>query len=171
VDKDGEWELKFTGIPVLVLDRGETRNRTCKRIEIILSEKGTAFTLWKNEFGVFTNYQAKENNFHTMRLSNDPRWVAGLSFDDVGAAEEFYEKVSKVISDPQYVNGISLKKEKASMRKARRKADKSNRQRYKMLKKSDISLPCCFIHVTNVEPSDRKNYVTLTSLIPEETKA
>lgn len=50
-DVEGKWTFKHTGIPVVILDRGETKSRNKKRIQIMLAERGTCFPLWKDTIG------------------------------------------------------------------------------------------------------------------------
>lgn len=51
------WELRFTGIPVVVLDLGETRSRSKRRIQILLAERGTCFTLWRETIDNLSSYK------------------------------------------------------------------------------------------------------------------
>lgn len=53
------WELRFTGIPVVVLDLGETRSRSKRRIQILLAERGTCFTLWRETIDNLSSYKVK----------------------------------------------------------------------------------------------------------------
>lgn len=56
-----DWQLKFTGIPVVLLDTGATKSRTQRRIQLILAERGTGFTLWRDTIDNLSNYEV---NFH-----------------------------------------------------------------------------------------------------------
>ena len=47
------WNLKFTGIPVLIHDMGNTKSRNKRQIQICLVEKGSGFVLWKDIVGMF----------------------------------------------------------------------------------------------------------------------
>lgn len=53
------WDLRFTGIPVVVLDLGETRSRSKRRIQILLAERGTCFTLWRETIDNLSSYKVK----------------------------------------------------------------------------------------------------------------
>lgn len=53
------WELRFTGIPVVVLDLGETRSRSKRRIQILLAERGTCFTLWRETIDNLSSYKVR----------------------------------------------------------------------------------------------------------------
>lgn len=49
--KEG-WDYKHTGVPLLVLESGDTKSRSKRRIQIILAERGTCFPLWKDTIGL-----------------------------------------------------------------------------------------------------------------------
>lgn len=52
-----DWQLKYTGIPVVLLDMGATKSRTQRRIQLILAERGTGFTLWRDTIDNLSNYE------------------------------------------------------------------------------------------------------------------
>lgn len=60
------WELRFTGIPVVVLDLGETRSRSKRRIQILLAERGTCFTLWRETIDNLSSYKVNERTNERM---------------------------------------------------------------------------------------------------------
>ncbi|XP_033739915.1 uncharacterized protein LOC117327173 [Pecten maximus] len=136
------WKFTMTGIPVLVLDTGEHHRK--RRLQIVLSEKGTGFVLWKNKIDHLTEYSAPHTNFHTLHLTTDHTRLAGLSFDDGSAATEFYNALQKLTSDPndELFNISKSKKKKKSQK---------SKQKFKAPKKTEISQPCCFVHVTKLE--------------------
>ncbi|XP_076311068.1 uncharacterized protein LOC143225479 [Tachypleus tridentatus] len=156
----GEWELEKTGIPVLLFDKGDTRARNRRRLQIIVAEKGTGFVLWGDVIDNLTNYKAQENCFHTLCLSNDHRQMAGLSFDNPEAAVEFFGEIDHLTSDPL---NISL-----SIPKRMGKTRKKKPTKVKLPKKCDISQPCCFQHVTTVGLQDQKHFYTLSTLVPQK---
>lgn len=61
----GTWELRFTGIPVVVLDLGETRSRSKRRIQILLAERGTCFTLWRETIDNLSAYKVHSTKVST----------------------------------------------------------------------------------------------------------
>ncbi|OWF45876.1 uncharacterized protein LOC110456477 [Mizuhopecten yessoensis] len=136
------WKFAMTGIPVLVLDTGEHHRK--RRLQIVLSEKGSGFILWKNKIDHLSNYSASHINFHTLHLMTDHTRLAGLSFDDGSAATEFFNALSKLTSDPndELFNISKSKKKKKSQK---------SKQKFKAPKKTEISQPCCFVHVTKLE--------------------
>jgi len=140
------WKFTMTGLPVLVLDTGDHHRK--RRLQIILAEKGTGFVLWKNNIDHLTDYTAPHLNFHTLHLSTDHTQLAGLSFDDTAAASEFYNTLSNLISDPEdeLLNLSKSKKKKKLKEKSEKK-----KQKFKAPRKTEISQPCCFLHVTKLE--------------------
>ena len=148
------WELKYQGIPLLSLDSGETKSRDKRKLQIILAEKGTGFMLWRDTIDNLTNYQAPNENFHTMHLSSDHRKMIGFSFDKFDKAREFHKAVEDFTSVPA---NISL----SGPRMKNKKCPKKKPEKYKPPNKKDISQPCCFQHVTRVEPNDTSHLFTL----------
>lgn len=160
VGEEPQWTLKCTGIPVLLLDKGDTRPRNQRRIQLVLAERGTGFVLWKDVIDNLTNYSARDDNFHRFYLSWDHRCQAGLSFDNCDAAKELLKRIEVLTSDP---SNISL----SGPSSKHRKQPKKTLQRVKLPKKADISQPCCFQHVTRVDLGDKANYFSLSTLTPE----
>lgn len=98
---------QYTGIPVLVLDKGDYRERQCRYLHLILAEKGTGFTLWRDQLDPLSDYKQIESTFHTMRLSDDHKTFAGLSFDNAYAATQFYLKLEQLCTDRKNImNGL-----------------------------------------------------------------
>ena len=64
-----DWRLVYTGIPVLLHDKGSTRSRTVPRVSFVLAERGTCFALWKDTIDNLSNYRVADAAFHTMCLS------------------------------------------------------------------------------------------------------
>lgn len=65
-----DWRLVYTGIPVLLHDKGSARSRTSPRVTFVLAERGTCFALWKDTIDNLSNYKVSGPAFHTMCLSN-----------------------------------------------------------------------------------------------------
>lgn len=159
----GKWDLARTGVPVLLLDKGETRARTRRMVHIVLAERGTGFALWRDIIDNLSSYQKSAVTFHTMHVSSDHRRMAGLSFDVSDVAQEFWEKVEELTSDPLNIS-LSVPKPHAKGLKKR----KSKEDKHKPLpRKCDISLPCCFQHVTSVGSADRERFYSLSTLGPD----
>ncbi|GBO33599.1 hypothetical protein AVEN_207556-1 [Araneus ventricosus] len=164
-EKKNEWELARTGIPVILLDKGETRARNKRMLQIVLAEKGSGFVLWKDVIDNLSNYKAEESStFHTMYLSSDHRKMAGLSFDAAEAAEKFLKEIEQLTSDPLNIC-LSVPKQKKKGLKPLKKKEKVKQPR-----KSEISTPCCFEHVTSVALDDKKKLFSMATLVPSGEK-
>ena len=141
---DDSWTFFKNGVPVLVLDSGESRRS--RKLTVVFAERSTGFILWKDTYNHLTNYRANHPSFHTLHLSNDHTKVVGLSFEDPGAASDFVRKIHAWTSDPNdSILNLSSKKKKKK---------KEDKKKYKAPNKSDISSPCCFTHITQLDRSD-----------------
>ena len=65
-----DWRLVYTGVPVLLYDKGFARSRTQPRVTFVLAERGTCFALWKDTIDNLSNYKVAGPAFHTMCLSS-----------------------------------------------------------------------------------------------------
>lgn len=65
-----DWRLVYTGIPVLLHDKGSARSRTMPRVTFILAERGSCFALWKDTIDNLSDYKIGGPAFHTMCLSS-----------------------------------------------------------------------------------------------------
>ena len=65
-----EWQLIYTGIPVLLFDKGSARSRSSQKVTFVLAERGTCFALWKDTISDVSSYKVAGPAFHTMSLSN-----------------------------------------------------------------------------------------------------
>lgn len=149
----GTWELKYTGVPLLLLDQGDTRSRNKRLLQIILAEKGTGFALWRDVVDNLTSYRAQEPQFHTLYLSSDHRRRMGLSFNESRAACEFHSHIERLTADPANISlsGPGKKKNR----------NKEKPIKYKAPKKTQISSPCNFQHVTTVDACDKTRFFSL----------
>lgn len=161
--REGDWELRYTGIPVIILDRGETKSRDKRRIQILLAERGTCFTLWQDIIDNLSAYKVAGQAFHTMFLSTDHRKLIGFSFDSVEAADELWSHIDRLTSCPE---NISLSVPAACSSSKRNKKPKKKPLSIRLPEKSNISQPCCFQHVTNVHLTDRSRYFSMQTLLP-----
>lgn len=150
------WELAVTGVPVLLLDRGETRARSQRMLQIVLAERGSGFVLWRDVINSRTNYRAQDATFHVMFACGDRSRTAGLRFDTMSAAMEFFEKVEQLVGDPLNINPSMTKK---------RSNVKTKQEKSRLPRKCDISQPCCFQHVTNVAIDDKDRLYSLATLV------
>lgn len=164
-----EWELSRTGVPVIIFDKGETKARDKRQLQICLAERGTGFVLWKDIIDNLSDYSAQHPCFHTLYLSCDHRKMAGLSFDSQLAAQQFNQQIETLTSDPLNIALTGPKKSSKKLKFLKKQLSlnaNSSGPNLKLLKKSDISLPCLFQHITNVEVSDCDKLYSLSSLVP-----
>ncbi|XP_076444484.1 uncharacterized protein LOC143282691 [Babylonia areolata] len=158
------WEFVTTGIPVLVLDSGD--HVRARQLSLVVAEKGTGFVLWKDVVSHLTDYACPHANFHTLHISSsssssDGSKLAGLSFDDSQAAASFAAALLKLTSDPD--DELLMLSKKGKKKKKKKKAEGKKKAKFKPPKKTDISQPCCFQHVTKLE---RPQVTGLTPLTP-----
>ncbi|CAG7836207.1 unnamed protein product [Allacma fusca] len=146
-----EWVLKYTGVLVLLLDTGETKNRDKRQIQIALAELGSGLALWKDVVDNLTSYKVtpESPSFHTMHLSSDHTIVVGFSFDDEDSADKFFRRIDKLTSD--FAN-ISL----SGSKNKNKKEKKVKAVKFIKPKKTEISQPCGFQHIASVTSQDRK---------------
>ncbi|XP_060532428.1 uncharacterized protein LOC132705677 [Cylas formicarius] len=156
---DAEWQLKYMGIPVVILDTGEARARDKRRIQIALAERGTCFMLWSDTIDNLSSYKVDGPSFHTMRYSCDHTMQVGFSFDAAQAAEEMWAHIECLVACPE---NISLSTPGKKKKKKERKVQKPP----PLPPKSHISQPCCFQHITSVDREDTARYYSLQELLP-----
>lgn len=184
--KKKDWRLSFTGVPVLMYDKGSAKSRSSPRVTFVLAERGTCFALWKDTIDNLSNYKVSGAAFHTMCLSTgeifvycwepsrnshltssalslatDHSKLIGFSFDSNTAAMDFWQNVERLISNPE---NIALS---APGRKRKTKQTKKNKP---LPPKSQISHPCQFLHVTNVTADDTMRYHSLQVFMKNSDK-
>lgn len=157
-----DWRLVYTGIPVLLHDKGCTRSRCTPRVSFVLAERGTCFALWKDTIDNLSDYKVAAAAFHTMCLSADHRKVIGFSFDSNQAAREMWVRVEELISNPE---NIAL-----SAPGRKRKSKKKPAKPIVLPPKSQISQPCQFHHVTSVTTGDTQRYFSLQAFVAPPVK-
>lgn len=177
-----DWRLKFTGVPVLLHDKGSARSRAVPRVTYILAERGSCFALWQDRIDNLSDYRVAGPAFHTMCLSSgeftmktpiryavntviltkpffrfsDHTKVIGFSFDSNQAARDMWSCVERLISDPENI----------SLSVPGRKRKQSKRPKPAPLpQKSQISQPCQFSHVTSVTTNDSQRYFSMQTFV------
>lgn len=161
-----DWVLKYTGVPVLLLDSGETKSRDKRRIQIVLAELGSGLALWKDVIDNLTSYKVMEgsNTFHSFHYSQDHSKIIGLSFDDEESAVSFSDKVDKLTSDFANIS-LSGSKMKGKNKKDNKAVKAVKPAKFVRPKKSEISQPCCFHHVSSLSSSDKGRLSSLQNFI------
>lgn len=153
--KDNDWNLIFTGIPVILHDKGSARARATPRVTLVLAERGSCFALWSDRIDNLSNYRLAGPSFHTMCLSTNHQQMIGFSFDSSESARELWQQMERLINDPENI-ALSI----------------SGRKKQKKVKpvplppKSQISQPCQFHHVTSVTREDSDRYYSMQAFAP-----
>ncbi|KFB49631.1 AGAP007736-PA-like protein [Anopheles sinensis] len=156
-----DWRLVFTGIPVLLHDKGSTRSRCTPRVTFVLAERGTCFALWKDTIDNLSDYKVAAAAFHTMCLSADHRKVIGFSFDSNQAAREMWVRVEELTSNPENI---------ALSAPGRKRKTPKRAKPIVLPPKSQISQPCQFNHVTSVTTGDTQRYFSLQAFVSAPVK-
>uniref|UniRef100_A0A182TS98 WH1 domain-containing protein n=1 Tax=Anopheles melas TaxID=34690 RepID=A0A182TS98_9DIPT len=156
-----DWRLVFTGIPVLLHDKGSTRSRCTPRVSFVLAERGTCFALWKDTIDNLSDYKVAAAAFHTMCLSADHRKMIGFSFDSNQAAREMWVRVEELTSNPENI---------ALSAPGRKRKTQKRAKPIVLPPKSQISQPCQFNHVTSVTTSDTQRYFSLQAFVSAPVK-
>lgn len=66
-----DWRLIYTGVPVLLHDKGFTRSRAQPKKTFVLAERGTCFAMWKDKIDNLSNYKVVGPAFHTCLSSGE----------------------------------------------------------------------------------------------------
>ena len=164
-----EWKIARTGIPVLLLNTGESHRK--RRLQIVLAEKGTGFVLWKDHINHLTAFKCPHPNFHTLHLSTDHTKMAGFSYDDISAAQDFQRKFELLTSDPddEILHLSSSGKKKKNKKKEPKMPKPTKPKKYKAPVKAEISQPCGFTHISRVDRSEGEHIKNLTNIAPPST--
>lgn len=117
--KSKNWKQICHGVPVLLFNRGDTRSRDKRQIQICIAEHGTGFQLWTDIIDNLSNYHALKPTFHTMYLSTDHRKMAGFQFENQFAALEFFRQIEIVTDNPLNISLTGPKAAKKSGEKFR----------------------------------------------------
>jgi hypothetical protein len=153
-----DWTYAMTGVAVLLLeveDEGKAKGGKGKgsgvRLSVLLAELSTGFLLWRTSVTNFTHYHAVQANFHVMRLAHDLAAFAGLAFEDPTSAMNLLQRMREFVA--RAAMGSSQALAMTSSLTTKKKANKQPANKKKP-KKSDISSPCCFSHVTSLDHLD-----------------
>lgn len=179
LDGAQSWSLMFTGIPVLLLDLGNTKSRQKRQIQILLVEKGTCFTLWRDVIDNLSKYTCQDAMFHVMHLSHDHLCRVGLSFDHIDSAKQFHSWVLMLTSDPANIalkgpsfTPVSLPRyPNCTIEEFSDKAMKERKkQKYRKPSKAEISLPCGFQHVVSVDMKNCAKFFSVQAFVQSKQK-
>lgn len=155
--KDNDWHLVFTGIPVVLYDKGSARARAVPRVTLVLAERGSCFALWSDRIDNLSNYRVAGPSFHTMCLSSNHQQMIGFSFDSTESARELWQHMERLTSDPENI-ALSMPGRKKQKQKRNKPAP--------LPPKAQISHPCQFHHVTSVTKDDTERYYSMQAFAP-----
>ena len=140
------WKHHKTGVAAVILNTGECGDRNPKGVKLCLVELESGFASWNEDLSDSSQYKAQDDNkFHTLVLqNNNGANMAGLQFDDEGAASLFLKEIVDSIEELKSSNNAT------EMSKLELSSRKEKAKKFRKLKKSEISTPCLFTHVTNI---------------------
>ncbi len=140
------WKHHKTGVAAVILNTGECGDRNPKGVKLCLVELESGFASWNEDLSDNSQYKAQDDNkFHTLVLqNNNGANMAGLQFDDEGAASLFLKEIVDSIEELKSSNNAT------EMSKLELSSRKEKAKKFRKLKKSEISTPCLFTHVTNI---------------------
>ena len=155
------WTHQHTGVPIIVLNTGNgIRKRT---LHLVLAERETGFPLWSDRVSYLTNYAERTINLQAFHVSTSLRIIAAFKFYSAPAAARFYTNFRRITSDPEDdLWSLSNAKKKPKRQNKKNTTHKtiqsddtsSKKSSSAKVTKNEISQPCHFIHVTNVNPND-----------------
>lgn len=156
--KDETWKHFKTGVAAVIFNTGESGERNPKGVKLCLVELESGFASWKEDLSDNSQYSALDNTFHTLNLqNNNGAKMAGLQFDDEGAASLFLKEIIDSIEELKSSNIVTPpSKLEISSRKERVK-------KFRKLTKNEISTPCLFTHVTNISSTQADSFDGPTS--------
>ncbi len=140
-----------TGVPLFILNTGKGTRR--RELLITLAERETGFPLWSDKINYLSNFRESEPLKYVMQLHNNLRKVAGLKFYSEEHAKDFVKRFKEITANP---NDELWKVSCGKMGKQKKRSKSFNLKRSKPKKssKTQISVPCNFSHITNVDPQD-----------------
>ncbi|CAO1359094.1 unnamed protein product [Diamesa hyperborea] len=143
-----DWRLVYTGVPVLLYDKGSARSRSSPRVTFVLAERITCFVLWKDTIDSYENYKVLGPTLHTITLSGDDEEKFGISYFSNAPAVEVRQAIRKMLTSPEII-ALSTP---LSKRKSKKKSKPQP-----LPPKCQISNPCQFFHVNNITSYDYAN--------------
>lgn len=139
------------GVPVIVIDSGENKCRA-RKLYVLLADIWSGCSLWRDVIDHLSDYRVLSGLFHSMKTSRDHTRHIGLLFANSNDAGKFHHKLHNSTSGPTGDQLLSLSNETGDKRSRRkvnsRQISFRRKNAVKNLRKSDISAPCCFEHVS-----------------------
>lgn len=143
--KGDSWKLYKTGVAAVILNTGECGDRNPRGVKLSLVELESGFPSWNEDLSDNSQYKAHDTKFHTLVLNNNNgAGMAGLQFEEEGAASLFLKEIIDSIGE------LKTSKYATDLSKLEISSRKEKAKKFRKLKKSEISTPCLFTHVTNI---------------------
>lgn len=152
-DEIETWEGPLhTGVPVIVFNTGV--GKRARELFVVLAERETGFPLWQDKVSYLTNYHPMSPLVHALSPAKNLRQKLAITFMQEQAAQEFLDKFKEITSNPNDdLWKISNPKQEKKHRRLSFRRKKNTKKDYN---KTEISKPCNFTHLTNINPKDRK---------------
>ncbi len=71
-DADAAWSLRYTGVPVLLLDLGGSRSRG-RGVRLVLAERGSGLALWYDTLDNLSAYAAQAGAHPSLNRTQDKK--------------------------------------------------------------------------------------------------
>lgn len=112
----------------------------------------------------------KLNKVISFKLVFNNYFLSLSSFDCPASADEFLKQIELITSNPKNISltgpkSFYSKKSLMNSKNQLNKCKKSIKNKIKKYKKSDISMPCLFNHVTSLDMNDFENFYSLSTLV------
>jgi len=127
-------------------------------IRLIISELGSSFTLWDTIVNGASDVRLPKPRHITLK-SLETGTILALKFDDTNATDEFHQYFVKLSCDPRNTDLFDVFNAK------RRRPVFVLRK--KKIRKSAISKPSHFNHITKVDEHDRDSLYTFSVLVDD----
>ncbi|CAF3889551.1 unnamed protein product [Rotaria sordida] len=152
-----DWKKLYTGVPVWLFNTGMNPKRS-RCIRLVISELGSSFTLWDTVVNGASDVRLPKSRHITLK-SLETGTILALKFDDTNATDEFHQYFVKLSCDPRNgdlfdIFNIKRRRPVFILRK-------------KKIKKSAISKPSHFNHLTKVDEHDRDSLYTYSVLVDD----
>ncbi|CAM2698361.1 unnamed protein product [Rotaria socialis] len=152
-----DWKKLYTGVPIWLFNTGMNPKRA-RCIRLIISELGSSFTLWDTIVNGASDVRLPKARHVTLK-SLETGTILALKFDDTSATDEFHQYFVKLSCDPRNADLFDIFNAK------RRQPVFLLRKR--KIKKSAISKPTEFNHITKVDEHDRDSLYTYSVLVDD----
>jgi hypothetical protein len=152
-----DWKKLYTGVPIWLFNTGMNPKRT-RSIRLLISELGSSFTLWDTIVNGASDVRLPKARHITLK-SLETGTILALKFDDTSATDEFHQYFVKLSCDPRNADLFDVFNAK------RRRPVFVLRKR--KIKKSAISKPSEFNHITKVDEHDRDSLYTYSVLVDD----